>query len=206
MSVNVPTLLIATNNKGKLKELGSLLGDIPAELLSLEDVGIDFDVDETGSTFEENATLKAAAYARMSRMLTLSDDSGLEVDALNGEPGVRSSRYAGEGATDADRIAFLLRKLNNSGVPPADWTARFRCVVALASPKRLIGLHSGECAGRIVEIPRGDNGFGYDPVFLLTDRRKTMAELTTEEKNGVSHRSKATRKAAGALKGLTQNS
>ena len=190
-------LLIATHNPGKLSELRSLLGDVPFDLVSLVDVGIHHQVDETGETFEQNAALKAETYARLSGLPTLADDSGLEVDALDGEPGVRSSRYAGESATDADRIAFLLRKLAN--VPAGDRTARFRCVIAVVWSGGPLELHAGACEGRIIEAPRGSNGFGYDPVFFIPAMGRTMAELTTAQKNRVSHRSAAARKAAAAL-------
>jgi XTP/dITP diphosphohydrolase len=191
-------LLIATHNSGKLSELTRLLGDVPCDLVSLADVGISHQVDETGETFEQNAALKAETYTRLSGLPTLADDSGLEVDALDGEPGVRSSRYAGESATDADRIAFLLRKLDN--VPAGDLTARFRCVIAVVSPGGPVELHTGACEGRIIEAPRGSNGFGYDPIFFIPEMGRTMAELTTEQKNQVSHRSAAARKTAVALK------
>lgn len=193
-----PRLLIATTNRGKLREFASLLADWPFATVSLEDVGIDADVAETGSTFEENSALKAASYSRLSGMLTLADDSGLEVDALGGEPGVRSSRYAGPDANDAQRIAFLLQRLNN--IDKDEWGARFRCVIAVALPDETPSLFSGECRGRIIEEPRGDNGFGYDPVFLLPELSKTMAELSSEEKNRVSHRARAAQKASKALK------
>ena len=192
-------LLIATHNPGKLIELTRLLGDVPFDLVSLADAGIHHQVDETGETFEQNAALKAEAYVRLSGLPTLADDSGLEVDALDGEPGVRSSRYAGDNATDADRIAFLLRKLDN--IRASDRTAHFRCVIAVAWPGGPLELHSGACEGRITEAPRGSNGFGYDPVFFIPAMGRTMAELSPEEKNRVSHRSEAARKAAAATRG-----
>ena len=192
-------LLIATHNPGKLIELTRLLGDVPFDLVSLADAGIHHQVDETGETFEQNAALKAETYARLSGLPTLADDSGLEVDALDGEPGVRSSRYTGDNATDADRIAFLLRKLDN--IRASDRTAHFRCVIAVAWPGGPLELHSGACEGRITEAPRGSNGFGYDPVFFIPAMGRTMAELSPEEKNRVSHRSEAARKAAAATRG-----
>ena len=200
MGTGTPKLLIATTNRGKLRELSALLSGGPFAMLSLEDAGIDTEVSETGSTLEENAALKANTYARLSRMVTLADDSGLEVDALGGEPGVMSSRFAGPDATDAQRIAHLLRKLDN--IPEGRWDARFRCVIAVAWPARPLELYSGECYGRIVRTPRGDDGFGYDPVFLLPEFGRTMAELSLEEKNRVSHRSIAAQK---ALEGLKRN-
>ena len=193
-----PRLLIATHNRGKLRELAELLGDVPYQLVSLGDLGIHHDVDETGSTFEENATLKAETYCRLAGILTLADDSGLEVDALGGEPGVLSARYAGPDATDVERVEFLLGKL--AGTDLETWTARFRCVIAIAEPGRATSLHSGSCEGRIVSEPCGENGFGYDPVFLFPDIGLTMAELSTERKNRVSHRAEAVRKAACSLR------
>ena len=193
-----PTLLVATHNAGKLAELRNLLRDAPYALASLADVGIDADVEETGATLEENAALKAVTYARLSGMLTLADDSGLEVDALGGAPGVYSARYAGAGASDADRIAKLLANLA-SRKPP--WTARFRCVIAIARAGGAAELHAGVCEGVIIAKPRGENGFGYDPVFLLPEFGKTMAELSDAEKNRVSHRGLAARRVVGTLGG-----
>jgi XTP/dITP diphosphohydrolase len=197
MTNSASRVLIATRNPGKLRELASLMSGSPFSLVSLSDVGIETDVPETGSTLEENAALKATAYARLSGMVALSDDSGLEVEALGGEPGPLSSRYAGEGATDAQRIAFLLQKLNN--IPEDEWRARFRCVIAVAGPGRPAEIYGGECRGMIVSTPRGVNGFGYDPVFFLPELGRTMAELSPEEKNRVSHRSRAAEKAVAAL-------
>lgn len=201
MERSTDRLLVATRNRGKLAELNALLAGVPFALVSLDDVGIDMDVEETGATLEENATLKAETYARMSGLPTLADDSGLEVDALGGEPGPLSARYAGEGASDRQRIAFLLEKLENTSESP--WNARFRCVIAIAWPSEPTELHSGTCLGRIVRQPRGSSGFGYDPVFLLQDIGKTMAELSPEDKNRISHRSVAARKAAASLKTKT---
>ncbi len=192
-----PRLLVATRNHGKLRELSDLLGSVPFELVSLADVGIEVDVEETGHTFEDNAVLKAETYRDLSGMLTLADDSGLEVDALGGEPGVRSARYAGPDATDSDRIQLLLKNLQST--PEATWAAQFTCVIAIASPGEETRLFPGSCRGRIVREPKGENGFGYDPVFLFPDLGLTMAELTPEQKNEVSHRALAVRKAANAL-------
>ena len=194
---SIPKVLVATRNGGKLRELTQLLGEVPCELVSLDDVGIDFEVVETGKTFEENATLKAEVYCRLSGLVTLADDSGLEVDALDGEPGVHSSRYAGPDATDADRIALLLENLG--GVPPASRTARFRCTIAVSAPGERTELHSGSCEGRVVSEPRGHNGFGYDPIFQFQELGLTMAELTADQKNRVSHRAAAARLAAESL-------
>ena len=195
-----PKLLVATGNPGKLKELAGLFADVPCELVSLADVGIYEEVPETGETFEDNAVLKAVGYAAMSGMWTVADDSGLEVKALGGEPGVRSARYAGEGATDAQRIALLLENLEN--VPEDRRQARFRCVMALGRPDRTPELFQGACHGMIVRSPRGSRGFGYDPIFLFPELARTMAELADEEKGRVSHRGIAARKAAAALRDL----
>ena len=192
-------ILIATHNAGKLREFSSMFARTPYELVSLSDVGIYMDVDETGDTYEENATLKAVAYARLSGLPTLADDSGLEVDGLDGEPGVRSARYAGEDATDDDRIAFLLQKLNN--IPKDRWTARFRCVIALTRPDRPVELYEGRCEGVITDRPRGASGFGYDPLFYIPEMNRTMAELSFDEKNRVSHRGRASESVIKALRG-----
>ena len=190
-------LLVATRNQGKLKELKKLLAGCPFTLVSLTDVGIGDEIPETGATFEENAILKATACARASGLVSLADDSGLEVDALGGEPGVMSSRYAGARANDEQRTAFLLEKLNN--IPESRWDARFRCVIAVAWPGGPVDVYSGDCNGRIVRTPRGSGGFGYDPVFLLPELGKTMAELTPCAKNRMSHRAVATRKVVAVL-------
>lgn len=183
------TLLIATHNKGKLREYQELLRDLPVHLVYLDEVGIHEDVPETGSTFEENAIQKATAYARLSGLLTLADDSGLEVDALGGRPGVHSARYAGPNASDEARIRKLLADLD--GVPPEQRTARFRCVIAVATPEGDVITAAGTVEGVIADAPRGHHGFGYDPVFYLPDRGCTMAELPPEEKNRISHRARA---------------
>jgi XTP/dITP diphosphohydrolase len=188
-----PELLLATNNKGKTREYRSLLRGVPFEIITPAELGITGGVEEAGGSFEENAALKAVAMARQSGLLTLADDSGLEVDALGGEPGPLSARYAGEGASDADRISFLLAKLK--GVPAEDRSARFRCVIAIAAPDGKVELFSGECRGVIIDKPRGSHGFGYDPIFFIPELGKTMAELTLEEKNKVSHRARAAKKA-----------
>lgn len=183
------TLLVATHNKGKLREYRDLLRDVPARLVYLDEVGIHEEVPETGATFEENAVQKARAYARLSGLLTLADDSGLEVDALGGAPGVHSARYAGLNASDEDRIRKLLAELE--GVPPEKRTARFRCVIAVATPEGEVVTAEGTVEGFIADAPRGHHGFGYDPVFYLPERGCTMAELPPEEKNRISHRARA---------------
>jgi XTP/dITP diphosphohydrolase len=164
----------------------------------LAEAGIDTVVGETGKTLEENARLKAVALAAESGLAALADDSGLEVDALGGEPGPLSARYAGEGATDRERVSYLLTKLR--GVPWESRTARFRCVIAVATPEGRVEFCSGECPGVITLEPAGSQGFGYDPVFYLPEMGKTMAELSLSEKNQLSHRGKAARQVPGLLK------
>ncbi len=190
-------LLLATNNKGKAREYRSLLRGIPFEIVLPAEEGITSEVEETGSSYEENASLKAASNANLSGLLALGDDSGLEVDALGGEPGIRSARYAGADATDADRNEFLLEKLKD--VPAEKRTARFVCVIAVAIPGGRVTLFRGECRGLITNEPRGTQGHGYDPVFYVPELRKTMAELTMDEKNRVSHRARAAEKARAFL-------
>jgi XTP/dITP diphosphohydrolase len=179
-------LLIATTNVGKVREYQQLLTGLNFDLLGLEDLGIDTDVDETGSTYEENAGLKARTYAELSGLLTLADDSGLEVDALNGRPGVHSARYATDSAA---RIQKLLKELD--GLPDEKRTARFQCVIALAWPDGRTEMTMGSCDGYIAHEPHGSNGFGYDPIFYLPEYSATMAELPEEVKNTLSHRARA---------------
>ena len=190
-------LLLATNNQGKVRELKLLLRELPLELVLPRELGITTDVDEVGESLEENARLKATVLARESRLLALADDSGLEVDVLGGEPGRLSARYAGEGASDEDRVKYLLTKLK--GVPQEKRTARFRCVIAIATPEGEVELCSGECQGFITFEPRGTLGFGYDPIFYFPELDKTMAELPLAEKNQVSHRGRAAKKARELL-------
>ncbi len=191
-------LLIATRNQGKLREYRQLLADVPVEVIDLDGLGIVEEVAETGSTFAENAVQKALAYAQLSGLWAWADDSGLEVDALEGEPGVRSARFAGPDATDADRYRLLLQRMAH--VPPGQRTARFRCVIAIATPEGRTEVAEGRCEGEIALAPRGEHGFGYDPVFYLPDRHCTMAELSPEEKNRISHRAQAARAAKRILK------
>lgn len=187
-------LLVATTNQGKLKEYRDLLAALEVEWVSLREVGLaEMEVEETEPTFEGNAILKARAYAEASGILTLADDSGLEVDALNGAPGVYSARYgAPELKTDRDRYERLLSNLRDT--PLEKRMARFRCVVAIAAPQQAIQTVEGIVEGKIAFEPRGTNGFGYDPVFLMEDGR-TYAELPSEDKNRLSHRGKALEKA-----------
>jgi XTP/dITP diphosphohydrolase len=195
----MPKLLLATNNKAKVREYKSLLQGLPFELVSLAELGINTRVNEVGESLEENARLKATTLARESQLLVLADDSGLEVDALGGEPGRLSARYAGEGASDKDRINYLLARLKD--MPWEKRSARFRCVIAIARPDGEVELCSGECHGFITLEPRGEEGFGYDPIFYLPELGKTMAELPLEVKNQVSHRGQAARQAIKLLRG-----
>jgi XTP/dITP diphosphohydrolase len=188
-----PKLVLATNNTGKVKEFRNLFQNIPFEIVTPKELGIDMDVEENGATYAENARLKACALAAVSGLLSLADDSGLEVDALNGEPGVMSARYAGKSASDAERVNYLLSKLKN--IPKGKRTARFRCVIAIASHGGQVEFCEGECNGIIAIEPCGKNGFGYDPIFCFPKYGKTMAELPIEIKNRISHRGRAAQKA-----------
>jgi XTP/dITP diphosphohydrolase len=191
-------LLLATSNQAKVREYKHLLQSLPFELVSLAEQGITTVVSEVGGSLEENAGLKATTLAAQSQLMALADDSGLEVDALGGEPGPLSARYAGEGASDRDRINYLLARLK--GVPWERRSARFRCVVAIATPDGEVELCSGECRGVITFEPKGRHGFGYDPVFYLPELGKTMAELPLEIKNQISHRGQAARQACQWLR------
>jgi len=193
-------LLLATNNQAKVREYRSLLQNLPFELVTLAEQGITTVVSEVGESLEENARLKATVLVAQSQLVALADDSGLEVDALGGEPGRLSARYAGEGASDRDRVNYLLSRLK--GVPWEKRSARFRCVIAIATPESEVEFCSGECRGFITLGPRGEQGFGYDPVFYLPELDKTMAELPMEIKNQVSHRGQAARKVYQVLEKL----
>ncbi len=200
-------LLVATNNKGKIAEIKRLL-DIPGvELLTATEAGLpdSFDVEETGTTFEENAVLKAVQYAQATGLLAIADDSGMEVAALNGQPGIYSKRFAGENATDAERIAFLLSKLEN--VPDEKREARFVAAVALAGPQGdLLETRRGICEGYILRESRGTSGFGYDPVFAVVEAQgRTLAELSGPEKDAVSHRGNAIRAIRPAILAYLNN-
>ncbi len=185
----VRELLIATHNPGKIREYQTLLADLPLLVTSLRAEGIVDDVEETGETFAANARLKARAYAHQSGLWTWADDSGLEVDALDGRPGVYSARYAGPSATDRDRYQKVLAELQQ--YPERPRSARFWCVVAIASPDDEIFTTEASVEGEIITAARGEHGFGYDPIFYLPDLGKTMAELPAEIKNQISHRGKA---------------
>ena len=193
----MPRLLLATNNPGKAAEFRQLLAGCGWELVTPAELGLTIEVEETGQTYAENATLKAVEYARAGGLVTLADDSGLEVDALDGRPGVLSARYAGADRTDQERVQALLEEL--AGVPDDERTARFRCVIAIADTTGRVELVDGGVEGRIGHEPRGENGFGYDPIFLLPDRGMTTAELPPDEKNTVSHRAMAAQKARTIL-------
>jgi len=183
-------VLIATENPGKLRELRQILGACGLELVSPRDLDLDLVVAETGRTFAENAITKANAYAAASGMPVIADDSGLEVDALDGRPGVMSARYAGEGADDRQRRLKLLAELVD--VPPDRRQARFRCVVALAWCGKIYTTE-GTVEGVIIGEERGSDGFGYDPIFLVPELGRTLAELPAAEKNAISHRGRAAR-------------
>ena len=184
-------LLLASSNQGKLQELQSLLVDLNVTLLTPEQINISIEVDEKGETYAENAAYKALAFAHESGLLTLADDSGLEVDILDGLPGIRSARFLSKpNATDADRRKYLLDRLRGY---PRPWLAHFHCTVALATPNDELFFADGDCPGEIITEERGLGGFGYDPIFLLSTVGRTMAELTMEEKNKISHRARAVR-------------
>ena len=197
------TLLVATRNPGKIKEFSQLLHGIPFEITSLDKVGVVEDVEETGSTFEENACIKARAYSALSGLLTLSDDSGLEVDALGGAPGVKSARYGGPELSDEDRVMLLLENLKD--VPWEDINGRFRCVIAIAWPSGQVKTVTGVVEGVIQYTPKGANGFGYDPVFYLPHLGRTTAEMSLEEKNQLSHRAQAARSAVALLRDVFED-
>ena len=196
-------LLVATRNSGKVREFSRMLSRMPFKLVGLDDLGITLEVEETGSTFEENAILKARAYAGESGELTLADDSGLEVDSLNGEPGVLSARYGGEGLDDEGRVQLVLDKMKH--LPGWERTARFVAVLALVGDGVPNGLATSEGVvnGAIMHEPIGENGFGYDPVFWLASHAKTTAQLTGEEKDEISHRGAALRGLTDTLKSLS---
>ena len=208
-----PLLLIATNNNGKIQELQELLADIDVQLVTLAQIDLDLDVVEDGQTYAENAIKKALAFAQASGLISLADDSGLEVDALDGAPGLYSARYGstnGEKLSDADRRRFLIKNLQGK---PRSWTARFHATIAIAIPESLwsevarrldafasqLQIFDGICEGEIIPEERGTGGFGYDPIFLLPELGKTMAELSMDEKNRLSHRARAVMNAKSML-------
>jgi XTP/dITP diphosphohydrolase len=198
----VKKLLIATNNKGKVIELQDLLKDTGIDLITPADINLIFEVEEDGTTYAENASKKATAFARASGLISLADDSGLEVDALDGAPGLYSARYHPRaGANDADRRAYMIENLKNKTHP---WTAHFHATIAIAIPNQDVYIVEGNCYGEIISEERGKGGFGYDPIFLFPELNKTMAELEMEEKNRLSHRAKAVMNAIPFLKKIYQ--
>jgi XTP/dITP diphosphohydrolase len=191
------TLLLATTNKHKLEELQTILQELPFTLLSLHDIQLAVDVEETGTTFAENALLKARTYAQAAHILTLAEDSGLEIDALGGAPGIYSARFAGRETSYAERFHMILAHLQD--VPVARRTARFRCAMALAEPEGDMHVVEGVVEGLIAERPCGEHGFGYDPIFFVPEYGKTTAEMTPEEKHRISHRGRAAEAACRLL-------
>lgn len=192
-------LLIATNNQGKLKEIKEVFKNLKAELVSLNEAISDFEVEETGKTFKENAVLKAKEYAKKSGLITIADDSGLEIDALNGKPGVYSARFL-EGKPQKEKNQTILEMMRDT--PEEEREARFKAVVAVATPDGRAETAEGILEGKIAREARGENGFGYDPIFIPEGLSKTNAELKTEEKNKISHRGRAFRKAIKILRNL----
>jgi XTP/dITP diphosphohydrolase len=183
-------LLIATYTPGKIRELATWLGTLPLGLRGLEEFPSIQEVEETGATFVENAVLKATGYARQTRLWTLADDSGLEVEALDGAPGVFSARYAGAEATDAQRVELLLKELAHAS--DAERRARFVCVIAIAAPDaQVLNVAEGLCEGHLIHAPRGTGGFGYDPIFVPDGYEQTFGELPGEVKRSISHRARA---------------
>ncbi len=181
-------LLLGTHNPGKQSELRALLEYPNLEIVTIDDLGIELEIEEAGATYAENARLKAVSYAVASGLWSLSDDSGLEVEALDGAPGLKSARFAGEGKSDSDRRRRLLEILKDH---PRPWEAQFRATVAIASPSGEVELAEGRCSGEIIPEERGVGGFGYDSIFLTHGTGKTMAELEMGEKNRISHRARA---------------
>ena len=190
--------IVATKNKGKLAEIKEILHDFPFEVISMEEAGITKDIEENGTTFEENALIKAEEICRVTGEMVMADDSGLEVDYLNGAPGIYSSRFAGEGATDEDKNKKLLKLLE--GVPFEKRSARFVCVIAVIFPDGQRFTVKGTCDGYIVFEPIGNNGFGYDPLFFMPEYNMTTAQMEPEQKNRISHRGKALAKMVEELR------
>jgi XTP/dITP diphosphohydrolase len=196
-------LLIATNNIGKVDEIKALLRNLGLILITPSDLGISLEVSEDGQTYAENAAKKALAFAQVSGLIAVGDDSGLEVDALGGQPGLRSHRFNPiPNASDADRRKYLLKRLEGK---PRPWTARFRATIAVASPSGEVELATGECEGEIIPEERGSNGFGYDPIFFIPDIGRTMAELEMDEKNRLSHRARAIQNSIPILLEMLRN-
>ena len=191
-------LLIATENQGKIREFQQLLAGLDVELVTPRQVGLTLNVIEDGTTYEQNAGKKARAYAQASGLVSVADDSGLEVDALDGAPGLYSARYLPRpGASDADRRAYLVENLREK---PRPWRAHFHATLAIATPDGDLQFSEGNCYGEIIPEERGTGGFGYDPVFLVTELGRTMAELDMDEKNRLSHRALAVQHAIQLLR------
>src|ERR1041384_3016076 len=184
----VGKLLLATNNPGKIQEFLEIFSKLETNFVSPNELGLNLNVPETGKTYAENASLKAIAFARASGLVSLADDSGLEVEALHNAPGLYSARYGGPGKTDADRRRKLMQELSHT---PAPRRARFVCFLAVASSNGDVKIFEGTCEGEIILEERGVNGFGYDPIFYLPDYQCTMAELPSRVKNQISHRGRA---------------
>jgi XTP/dITP diphosphohydrolase len=197
LDVDLRTIVLATRNTGKLREFQILLQPLKSSVLSLMDVAMDRDIDESGTTFAENARLKALFYSGLTSFPVLADDSGLEVMALGGRPGIYSARYAGPDASDEDRNQKLLKELEGE---ENDRTARFFCALTMAQEGKILLEAEGKCRGVIAYAPRGTNGFGYDPIFLFPELDKTFAELNPEEKNRYSHRCRAVRNLLARIK------
>lgn len=194
---NTHRLLVATRNPGKLVEFRALLEKLPLILITPDELGIQDEVNEPGSTYAENAMLKALTYMQLSGLPSLADDSGLEVAVLRGAPGISSHRFGSHPhATDADRRAYLLERLAGF---PRPWEAQFRCAVAIVTPAGKVLLGEGACQGEIIPEERGNFGFGYDPIFLIPEIGLTMAELSLEQKNRISHRARAVRAVLPAI-------
>ena len=193
----VKTYLVATTNQGKLREIQAFFAPSTIRFMGIKDVNFFIEpCVETGSTYEENARIKALHYSRNVHRLTLAEDSGLEIRALDGDPGIRSARFGGDRLSEEDRNALILEKL--AGVPPEEMVATYRSIMAVAYLGEVLQVFEGSCEGRIVDTPRGDGGFGYDPIFLSPGIGKTFAQLRAEEKNRVSHR-------GGALRQFKEN-
>jgi XTP/dITP diphosphohydrolase len=205
LETQMKQLLIATNNKGKVKEIQDLLKDTGIELVTPAQINLDLNVTEDGDTYAKNATKKANVFAQASGLISLADDSGLEVEVLDGTPGLYSARYGSQNSeklSDKDRRAYLIQNLQDK---PRPWTARFHATIAIAIPNGETHLAEGYCKGEIIPEERGTGGFGYDPIFLLSELGKTMAELSVEEKNRLSHRARAVMNAKGILEKLFSN-
>lgn len=196
-------IIFATGNAGKMKEIRNILADIPAEVVSMKEAGVQADIVEDGKTFAENAVIKAKAIMELTGEIVLADDSGLVIDYLNGEPGIYSARYMGEDTSYRIKNANLIERL--SGVPDEKRTARFVCAIAAAFPDGRVEITEGTIEGRIGYEEKGENGFGYDPIFFVPEYGCTTAELSEEQKNQISHRGKALTAMKAALKGAVEN-